>query len=77
MTKTGDKFLRYYLIEAANLVRRELPNYNQYYWKKFNEVTTHQHKRALVLTSRKLIRLIYGLLANDQLYSFDKVETLS
>lgn len=77
MTKTGDKYLRYYLLEAANLVRQSLPDYQNYYHKKFNEVTTHQHKRALALTSRKLIRLIFGLLATNQLYSFDKVESLS
>lgn len=77
MTKTGDKYLRYYLIEAANTVRRSLPDYQKYYTGKYNEVTTHQHKRALALTSRKLVRLIYGLLARNQLYSPDKVGTLS
>lgn len=77
MTKTGDKYLRYYLIEAANILRRTLPEYEKFYLKKCNEVSTHKHKRALALTSRKLIRLIFGLLAKDQLYSFDKVDTLS
>jgi DNA uptake protein ComE-like DNA-binding protein len=73
MTKTGNKYLRYYLIEAANSVKNNLPEYKEYYNKKFGEVTTHQHKRALALTSRKLVRLIFGLLTKNQIYSSDKV----
>lgn len=73
MTKTGNKYLRYYLIEAANSVKNNLPEYKEYYCKKFGEVTTHQHKRALALTSRKLVRLIFGLLTKNQIYSSNKV----
>ena len=73
MTKTGNKYLRYYLIEAANSVKNNSPEYKEYYNKKFGEVTTHQHKRALALTSRKLVRLIFGLLTKNQIYSSDKV----
>jgi transposase len=73
MTKTGNKFLRYYLIEAANSVKKHVPEYKEYYYKKFGEVTTHQHKRALALTARKLVRLIFGLLTKNQIYSSDKV----
>ena len=73
MTKTGNKYLRYYLIEAANSVQNNVPEYKEYYLKKFGEVTTHNHKRALALTSRKLVRLIFGLLTKNQIYSSDKV----
>jgi len=73
MTKTGNKYLRYYLIEAANSVRNRIPEFNEYYHKKFNEVPVHQHKRALALTSRKLVRLIFGLLTKNQIYSNSKV----
>ena len=73
MTKTGNKYLRYYLIEAANSVKKHIPEYRDFYKKKFGEVTTHQHKRALALTSRKLVRLIFGLLTKNQIYSSDKV----
>jgi len=69
MTKTGNKYLRYYLIEAANSVRNHVPEYSSFYQKKYGEVTTHNHKRALALTSRKLVRLIFGLLTKNQLYS--------
>lgn len=68
MTKTGNKYLRYFIIQAANMVRQYVPEYRDFYLKKFNEVTTHQHKRALALTARKLIRLIYGLLSANRLF---------
>lgn len=74
MTKTGNKYLRYYLIEAGNSVKNHIPEYKEYYYKKFGEVTKHNHKRALALTSRKLVRLIFGLLTKNQIYSNDKVE---
>lgn len=73
MTKTGNKYLRYYLIEAANSVRKHVPEYKENYYKKYSEVTTHQHKRALALTSRKFVRLVFGLLTKNQIYSSDKV----
>lgn len=73
MTKTGNKYLRYYLIEVANSVKNNIPEYKDYYNKKFGEVTTHQHKRALALTSRKLVRMIFGLLTKNQIYSSKKV----
>jgi transposase len=68
MTKTGNKYLRYFLIQAANAARLYMPEYRDFYHKKYAEVTTHQHKRALALTARKLIRLIYGLLSTNRLY---------
>ena len=74
MSKSGNRYLRYYLIEAAGSVLRHIPEYNEFYQKKYAEVTTHQHKRALALTSRKLIRLIFGLLAKNQLYSTNGVD---
>lgn len=73
MTKTGNKYLRYYLIEAANCVKKQAPEYKEYYLKKYSEVTKYSHKRALALTSRKLVRLIFGLLTKNQIYSNDKV----
>lgn len=73
MTKTGNKYLRYYLIEAANSVKNHSAEYNEFYAKKVSEVSTHSHKRALALTSRKLVRLIFGLLTRDQLYSNKRV----
>lgn len=69
MTKTGNHYLRYYLVEAAGSVMRNEPVYRDYYLKKYHEVPKHQHKRALVLTARKLVRMVDVLLRNHQLYA--------
>jgi len=68
MSRSADCYLRYYLVEAANSLRVHNEEYRCYYQKKYQEVKTHKHKRALVLTARKLVRLIYALLAQNQLY---------
>ncbi|MBQ2483045.1 MAG: IS110 family transposase [bacterium] len=69
MSKAGNRYLRYYLIEATDSVVRHCPEYAAFYEKKYAEVPKHQHKRALALTSRKLIRMLFGLLDKSQLYS--------
>ncbi|SHH28698.1 hypothetical protein SAMN05421807_105253, partial [Virgibacillus chiguensis] len=48
---------------------RHVPEYKEYYAKKFNEVPKHQYKRALVLTARKLVRLVDALLRKNQIYT--------
>lgn len=65
----SNHYLRYYLGEAANSMRKHNVEYRAYYRKKYNEVPKHQHKKALALTSCKFVRLVYGLLAKNQLYS--------
>ena len=42
--------------------------YRAFYESKYQEVSKHKHKRALVLTARKLVRLIFALLSKGQLY---------
>ncbi|QTM98941.1 IS110 family transposase [Sediminibacillus dalangtanensis] len=69
LSRNGNQYLRYYLVEAANSVRRQVPEYQAYYAKKYKEVPKHQHKRALVLTARKLVRLVDALLRNHQVYT--------
>lgn len=68
MTKTGNEYLRYYFIEAANSLRVHNEKYRAYYKSKYREVTKHQHKRAVALTARKLVRLVFALLTKNQLY---------
>ena len=58
MSKTCNEYLRYYLIEASNALRVHNAEYKANYENKFKEVTTHQHKRALALTAKKLVRLV-------------------
>lgn len=74
ISKAGNTYLRYYLGEAANSVRRHIPEYSEYYAKKYAEVTKHQHKRALALTSRKFVRLVFGLLVKNQLYTGEQLD---
>ena len=68
LTRSGNRYLRYYLCEAANMVRQRVPEYKACYQKKFHEVRKHQHKRALVLTARKLVRLVVRLLTTNEPY---------
>ena len=83
--RSSNVHLRYYLVEAANSVKNNEPFYKEYYQKKYAEVTKHQavhavtverseHKRALVLTARKLVRLIYALLIRGEIYQKAKVQ---
>ena len=67
-TKTGNSYLRYYLVEATGSILRFNDEFTVFYHKKYKEVKINQHKRALVLTTRKFVRLIYGLLAHSKLY---------
>jgi len=69
MIRSGNRYLRYYLVEAANSVKRYDTEFRDYYQKKYLEVPKHQHKRALVLTARKFVRLVDALLRNDQIYT--------
>lgn len=75
VSRAGNTYLRYYLGEAANSVRRQIPEYREYYARKYAEVPKHQHKRAPALTSRKFVRLVFGLLAKNQLYSGETLDT--
>jgi transposase len=68
LTRTGNRYLRYYFCEAANQVRMRDREYAAYYDRKFREVRKHQHKRAIVLTARKLVRLVVRLLTTNQPY---------
>ena len=68
-SKKSNKYLRYYLIEAtSSCIIHKFPFIKDFYDIKYNEVSKHQHKRALVLSARKLERLIFGLLRKNQYY---------
>jgi transposase len=69
LTKVGNVYLRYYVILGADRLRQFNLEYQAYYWRKYQEVPKHQHKRALVLTARKLVRLIYALLTKNVPYT--------
>jgi hypothetical protein len=68
MAKTGNRYLRYYFIQAANRMRQCIPEYADYYARKYREASKHKHKRALVLTARKSVGLVVGLLHRREAY---------
>ena len=68
LTRSGNAYLRYYLIEAADRVRVRDPAFEAFYIRKYSGAAHHPHKRALVLTARKLTGVIFGLLTRGQLY---------
>jgi transposase len=68
MTKVGNPHGRYYFVTGADKLRQYNLEYKAFYWRKYHEVSKHQHKRALVLTARKLVRLVHALLTKNVPY---------
>jgi transposase len=68
LIRSGNRFLKYYLCEAASVLVRCNTEYRSYYDLKFKEVNKDQHKRALALTARKLVWLLFRLLKENRLY---------
>lgn len=69
MINSGNKYLKYYLIEATNLVRMHDPEFKRFYELKYQETPKTPHKRALVLTARKFVRLVFALQRDNRLYT--------
>jgi transposase len=68
LAKTGNRYLRYYLVQGANGVRLNAPDYQAFYQRKYREAVRFKHRRALVLTARKLARLVFSLLLKNEPY---------
>ena len=68
LIRSGNRFLKYYLCEAALSLVRCDKEYSDFYHLKYKEVSRYQHKRALALTARKLVRLVFALLKDNRLY---------
>lgn len=68
LIKSGNRFLKYYLCEAAFSLVRCDKEYKAFYHQKYKEVNRYQHKRALALTARKFVRLVFTLLKDNRLY---------
>ncbi len=65
---SGNRFLKYYLCEAAFSLVRCNKEYSDFYHLKYKEVNRFKHKRALALTARKFVRLVFALLKGNRLY---------
>jgi transposase len=68
LIKSGNRFLKFYLCEAAFSLVRCDTEYRRFYDLKYHEVNKFQHKRALALTARKFARLVFRLLKDNRLY---------
>ena len=73
----SNTYFRYYITEATSHLIRNNSEYNVFYHKKYNETIKNQHKRALVLTTRKCIRLVFGLLRKNQLFDPNHLDNTS
>lgn len=65
---SGNRFLKYYLYEATMSLVRCDTEFSRFYHLKYREVNRFQHKRALALTARKFVRLVFRLLKDNKLY---------
>jgi transposase len=68
LIRAGNRFLKYCLCEGALSLVRCDTEYSSFYHSKYKEVNRHQHKRALALTARKFVRLVFRLLKDNRLY---------
>jgi len=68
LSREGNAYLRYYVLEAADWMRLRIPSFHSYYQAKFEQATKHKHKRALVLTGSKALELFVTLLRRQEPY---------
>jgi transposase len=68
LTKSGNRYLRYYLVEAAQCLITFNNDFIPYFKTKYGQSVKHKHKRALIFVARKFVRVIYCLLKNNKLY---------
>jgi transposase len=73
LAQERNPYLRYWLVQAAYTLQRHDPDFATFYWRKFYQVRAHQHKRALTLTARKAVRLIFALLHKGQRTCLEEV----
>ncbi len=63
-----DSFKRLWIVWSVTCTCAASAGDKAYYWRKYHEVAKYQHKRALVLTARKLVRLVHALLTKNVSY---------
>lgn len=69
LEKFCNRHLRFYICDAALHMVTNTKTYSDYFAAKCSEVKLNPVKRALVLTGRKVARLLYTLLRDKRLYS--------
>lgn len=68
LQKSGNQYLRYYFCLAATAMTMHNDRFSEFYSRKYSEANSHKHKRALVLTARKVVKLVFALLRDNKLY---------
>ena len=69
ITKQGSKYLRWALVEAAHSAIKRPGKLNDY----FNSLLPRKgYKKAIVAVARKMLRIVWHLLVNDEMY-VDKI----
>ena len=68
LKKSGNQYLRYYFCLAASATKMHNERFSEFYSRKYSEASSHKHKRALVLTARKVVKLVFALLRDNKLY---------
>jgi transposase len=75
LARERNPYLRYWFVQAAFTLKGNRDDYAAYYRRKYDQVTKHQHKRALILTARKAVRLIFALLHKGQMARLEEEAT--
>jgi len=77
LARERNPYLRYWFIQAAYSLKGNREDYAAYYRRKYDAVKKHPHKRALILTARKAVRLIFALLHKGQTARLEEVEAVT
>lgn len=73
LSREGNAYLRYYILQAADRMRLRIPSFKAYYLQKYGQAHRHKHKRALVLTGCKALDLCVTLLRRREVYRPEEV----
>jgi len=68
LVKAGNRYARYAFVQGAFGCHQHEPEYAAYYAKKYRQSVKHKHRRALILTARKLVGLVFALLRKQESY---------
>ena len=68
LINSGNRFLKYYLTEATNSAKKHDLELSRFFEKKRTEIPKNPYKRALALTARKFVRIVFVLLRDKKLY---------
>lgn len=77
LARERNPYLRYWFVQAAYTLKGKRRDYASYYQRKYDQTSRHPHQRALILTARKAVRLIFALLYKGQMARLEEVPPAS